>query len=147
MNTSPSYEGIQIGGVTHRISQFADDTQLLLKNFGSLQYVRPLLQLYELATGMRANIAKFIAILCGALRGRAPPILPPPATLIRWLKHGEYTKILGIPFWSTGENDVFWHELHTKIKKRVASWGHHTHLTIHGRVHLANLVVMGIPRY
>jgi hypothetical protein len=56
INTSPSYEGIQIGGVTHRISQFADDTQLLLKNFGSLQYVWPLLQLYELATGMRANI-------------------------------------------------------------------------------------------
>jgi hypothetical protein len=43
INTSPSYEGIQIGGVTHRISQFADDTQLLLKNFGSLQYVWPLL--------------------------------------------------------------------------------------------------------
>jgi hypothetical protein len=145
--TSPSYEGIQIGGVTHRISHFADDTQLLLKDFGSLRYVWALLQLYELATGMRANIAKLIAILCGALRGRAPPIFPPPATLIRWLKHREYTKILGIPFWSTGENDVFWHELHTKVKKRVASWGHHTHLTIHGRVHLANLVVMGIPRY
>jgi hypothetical protein len=86
-----------------------------------LQYVWPLLQLYELATTMRANIAKFIAILCGALSGRNPPILPPPATLIRWLKHGEYTKILGIPFWSTGGNDVFWHELHTKIKKRVAT--------------------------
>jgi hypothetical protein len=37
--------------------------------------------------------------------------------------------------------------LYTKIKKRIASWQHHSHLTIHGRTHLANLVVYGIPRY
>eukprot|EP00962_Isochrysis_galbana_P027838 scaffold8763_cov119-Isochrysis_galbana.AAC.5 len=35
--TAPDIEGIQINGVEHRISQFADDTQLLLKNYASIR--------------------------------------------------------------------------------------------------------------
>jgi hypothetical protein len=148
INSSPDYEGVTIGHTTHRITQFADDTQLILRDFKSLAHVWPLVRLLELATGMLANIAKFVAILRGSLRGcQPPPNLASPAHLIRWLPRGEYTTILGVPFWSTGENDAFWHALYTKIKKRIASWQHHSHLTIQGRTHLANLVVYGIPWY
>jgi hypothetical protein len=68
-------------------------------------------------------------------------------TSIQWLQRGEFTKILGAPHWSEGADDAFWHTLYQKIKKRIASWEHHSHLTIHGRVHLINLIVYGIPRY
>jgi hypothetical protein len=63
INSSPDYEGVTIGDTTHRITQFADDTQLILRNLNSLAHVWPLLRLFELATGMLASIAKFVAIL------------------------------------------------------------------------------------
>jgi hypothetical protein len=36
---SPTFTGIKNGDTEHRISQFADDTQLYLKNFSSLTHI------------------------------------------------------------------------------------------------------------
>jgi hypothetical protein len=56
-------EGITINGIEHRISQFADDTQLLLKNFNSFEAAFKCIALYEKASGMRINKGKYVGIL------------------------------------------------------------------------------------
>ena len=50
--------GITVGNTTHKLSQFADDTQLLLKGYLEILKVWPLLDQYERASGMRANAQK-----------------------------------------------------------------------------------------
>jgi hypothetical protein len=43
---SPTFTGMEIGDTEHRISQFADDTQLYLKNFSSLSHIWAILAPY-----------------------------------------------------------------------------------------------------
>ena len=64
-------EGVKIGETEHLISQFADDTLLILKNYNQMQKIWPIFDAYEEATGMRANPSKFVAFRGGRLR-RAP---------------------------------------------------------------------------
>ena len=61
-----------------RLTQFADDTQLLIKGFQDLYRMWELLQEYEDASGMRANKSKFEGIRCGALRKKGDPCAPGP---------------------------------------------------------------------
>eukprot|EP00962_Isochrysis_galbana_P007774 scaffold2109_cov123-Isochrysis_galbana.AAC.6 len=66
---------------------------------------------------------------------------------IRWLQHGRYTKLLGVPFWASGEDNSFWDDLYIKIKSAIAAWRDLTRLTQHGRVMLANFMIYSRPRY
>ncbi len=50
--------GIPVGNTTHKLSQFADDTQLLLKGYYEIPKVWPLPDQYERASGVRANAQK-----------------------------------------------------------------------------------------
>ena len=65
-------------GVTreYRITQFADDTQIILRGYRDLYRMWELLQEYENASGMRANKKKFEGVRCGRLRKEPPPTLP-----------------------------------------------------------------------
>jgi len=54
---------------------------------------------------------------------------------------------LGIPYWSTGENDSFWETLYLKIKRRIANWKQLKFLSIIGRALLANFMIFSVPRY
>jgi hypothetical protein len=106
-------EGITINGVEHRISQFADDTQLLSKNFNSFEAAFKCIALYERASGMRINMEKYVGILCESATRKQVPF---KYKFIQWLKPGQYTKILGIPYWSSRPNNQFWDDLYCKIK-------------------------------
>eukprot|EP00962_Isochrysis_galbana_P060819 scaffold35741_cov152-Isochrysis_galbana.AAC.1 len=74
--------------------------------------------------------------------------IPPDLLHIRWLQHGRYTKLLGVPFWASGEDNSFWDDLYIKIKSAIAAWRDlTTRLTQHGRVMLANFMIYSRPRY
>jgi hypothetical protein len=94
----PEIEGIKINNTELKISQFADDTRIIVRNYDSLLKVLPMLDKYEKATNMRGNKTKFLGIQCGTLRGQPVPQGIPPQ--IKWLKLGEHAKILGVPFWT-----------------------------------------------
>ena len=99
---------------------------------------------------MRANPGKFVGIPCGSLKRETIPTaetLGPTGALIKWLAPADYTKLLGIPFWTSGSEDQFWKDLYNRIKTRLASWKKIGRLTATGRVNLANLIAYGIPRY
>ena len=149
-------EGVQVGETVHKISQFADDTTLLLRTLASLPAVWRILDVYESATGMRANPNKFEGILCGALRHRGLPAdhrgLAGQGALINWLASGQRTKLLGIPFWINDENaadceEQFWEHLYFRTKTAMARWRQVFTLTVHGRVMIANAMVYSRPRY
>jgi hypothetical protein len=146
---SPDLKGIDIGSVNHRISQFADDTTIFAKNYDDAHHIWPILDLYEVAIGMRTNTQKFLGIQMGSLKRSTPPAnFGPSGAVIQLLEDGKFGKILGVPFWKKGgEKDPVWHGLYRKIKIRMASWSSKSYLTIHGRVQLANLICYGIPRY
>ena len=91
-------EGIQItdpedGSLLAELaaSLFADDTQALLKNYAQIDMLWKILQIYEEATGMRANPNKFEGIRLGPLKHQPPPTLNGRSGL-KWLEKGSYTK-------------------------------------------------------
>jgi hypothetical protein len=136
--------GIEINGVHIKISQFADDTQLFAETYEDFSKALEWVAIYERATGSKVNAHKYVGIQWGTQKCN-----PPPAafTQFNWLKPGEYTKILGVPFWSTGETDAFWEALYLKIKRRIANWKRLKLLSIFGRAMLANFMIYSVPRY
>ena len=143
IKNSTTFKGTQIGAqnargeiTTARISQFADDTNLFPRSFEDLKHVWPILTAYEKATAMRANVGKFIGIPCGRLKRTPIPsaaALGPTGALVQWLAPNHYSKLLGVPFWTSGSEDQFWRDLYNKIKTRLASWKHLGRLTATAR--------------
>jgi hypothetical protein len=64
-----------------------------------------------------------------------------------WLAPGQYTRILGVPFLSSGENSTFWEALYLKIKRRISNWRQLKSLSIIGRAMLVNFMIYSVPRY
>jgi hypothetical protein len=129
---APDIEGITANGEEHRISQFADDTQLLLKNYEGIRRATVYIGKYQKAIGMKINATKYEGIRCGSTRA-----IDRPQNLryIKWLSHGEFTKntkILGVPYWASGEDNSFWDDLYVKIKSTIAAWSSTSQLTQHG---------------
>ena len=99
---SSKLRGIDIGGSEVRITQFADDTQLVLAGYKYLRTVWNILLEYEEVSGMRANVNKFEGIRCGRLKRKPVPIVSELRTnAIKWVSDGEFVRILGIPFWES----------------------------------------------
>lgn len=144
-------KGVVLGGHEHKITQFADDTQLILRGYKQMPRMWKILKEYEEATGMRANAKKFEGLRCGALRRKPVPLVPELGTaMIRWARPGEYVRILGIPYWeSEGDYNVrdFWIEKYDKMKRVISRWKGVGSLTLVGRRMLANAMVCGRFRY
>ena len=88
-----SVEEIKIKNRAYKLSQFADDTVLLLRTFGSINAVWRILKTFEKATGQRVNETKTEGLLLGRLRDSAAA-----PGWIKWCKDGDYIISLGVPF-------------------------------------------------
>jgi hypothetical protein len=86
--------GIDIGIVNHRVSQFSDDTTIYAKDYDDASHIWPILDLYEAATGMRANAPKFLGIQMGSLKRKDPHLyFGPHGVTIQLLEDDKYGKI------------------------------------------------------
>ena len=139
-------KGIKIGRAELKLSQFADDTVLLLRTFKSINRVWKILGKLEDATGQKVNKTKTEGLLLGALRGdrRAPD-------WIKWCRDGEYLISLGVPFGNGFEGSQqeldFWKEKYHKTKCIMARWSAIFALTLRGRVMIANSMIYSRFRY
>jgi hypothetical protein len=139
-----SIQGIEINGEHIKISQFADDTQLFAEKYEDFIKAPVWVSIYEGATGSKDNAHKYVGLQWGSQKGKP---IPAEFTHYNWLAPGQYTKILGVPFWSTGENNTFWDSLYLKIKRRIGNWRRLNCLSIIGRAMLVNFMIYSVPRY
>ena len=141
-------EGVTIGDYEHRISQFADDTALYLKNWEQLPRLMELVGKWEASTAMVANKDKTALIPMGALKE-----IPPPEGLLEMLDMGEpntdtYEIYLGVPVASDRKRyKEFIEHKYRKIKAKIASWKPIQGLTHKGRAMIADSLVYSRLRY
>ena len=148
INDDPQYEGIPIGRHTFRLTQFADDTLLLLRSYSSLTRAWELIDMYASATAMQVNVKKTEGIRCGKLK-RQPHVIKQEykSNLIKWVKDGEWVRLLGIPFWEKYDENQFHESLYYKAKGKLACWKNHIYVTQLGRAQLANTMYLSRFRY
>ena len=146
VNANRRVKGIKIGGIEFKLSQFADDTVLLLRTFGSIDEVWKILEKFKKATGQTVNNDKTEGLLLGKLRNsvRAP-------NWIKWCADGDYIISLGVPFGNDFDGSAqemgFWKRIYHKTKTIMARWGAIFSQTLRGRVMIANSMVYSRFRY
>ena len=144
----PAIRGINVHGTEIKITQFADDTQLILSGYKSLRAMWRVLAEYESATAMRANVKEFEGLRCGRLKSKPVPIIKELKTnIIKWPTPGQSVRVLGIPFWEGGGRDSFMETLYSKTKALIATWTDHAYLTLMGRNMIANAMIYSRFRY
>ena len=139
-------KGVHVGGKEVKVSQFADDTQFLLRGYDQLERMWTHIQRYEDATGMRANKRKFEGLRMGRTK-RQPVPTTEHTEPIAFVEDGKYIKLLGVPFWEKYDIEEFWNALYAKTKCILASWRDHASLTQIGRSMLANTMIVSRFRY
>ena len=148
VENDPDLHGFRTrSGVEIKISQFADDTQFLLRGFDQLKRMWKHIEGYEDATNMRANAKKFDGLRMGRTK-RQPVPQNAETSPISFVRPGECMIVLGIPFWETGYKiAAFWNKRYDKMKILLANWRDHTRMSVHGRAMLANAMIFSRFRY
>jgi hypothetical protein len=134
-------EGIEIGGTSYLISQFADDTTLGLKNDKSIKPAEKSIAKWCRATGMKENATKREGIAMGKLRNKQ---MPGPT---KWVKTGETAKSLGYPIGNNVSHEAFWNKKQEAIQKLANKWKAMKRSTIFGRNLLVQACYFGRLRY
>ena len=132
--------GVIIDGHLIKTTMFADDTTIILKTQEEADAVMSILHLYGLASGAKINLPKSYLLLIDR-----PFISIPKVKLISSTVHYVH---LGI---SVGEDledhlKVFWEGMLEKLRRIAAVWLR-LHLSLRGRVLIANALMMSITRY
>lgn len=109
-------KGIKIGPKTHFISQFADDTTLLLRRLKDIKPAEEAIEEWGKATGMRENKAKREGLAMGKLRHKQLP------AGTKWANDGEWVKSLGNPIGNDLDAEKFWAKKLEAVKARSKAW-------------------------
>ena len=120
-------KGITIGEVITFISQFADDTTLLLKNTNQLRPAFRGVQRWCAATGMKENIGKRIGLPMGSYRGDSR-FLKDSRTQheyirsIKWVQEDEWAISLGVPVGNDLNTEKWWRKKIEAVRCITAKW-------------------------
>ena len=87
-----------------KISQFADDTQLLAADYGSLARSLKWVERYAAASCGKPNNQKFEGLRMGSMKRKRPPA---GFQQYKWLKGSEYATILGVPLGGARASKTF----------------------------------------
>jgi hypothetical protein len=169
INDDPSYQGIKVMGRVFKLSQFADDTVCLLRNFSDLRAMWKNIKIYEKATGMKVNVDKTEGLRLGRLRDRRYDIETrdhvhthvrvgrdgaPRLHLhvskgwgIKWCEKGEYIISLGIPIGWDFDLDTVWLSKYFKTKALMATWHDVERMSPQGSAMVGNAMVFSRFRY
>jgi hypothetical protein len=143
----PTAGGVEINGVMHVISQYADDSTLIGRNQGHWLRQSHHKDVWCEATAMAENAAKREGQLLGKLnreRGRAPTgIIKDEA----WVKDGDSIRALGVPMGNKLDLLEWWRKRYRVVKERVAAWRSISHMSITGRNLLLQAILYGSLRF
>ena len=133
MKYDPDITGIKINDSEYMLSQYADDSSLLLDgNEKSLERSLFILEKFSECAGLRANIDKTEAIWIGSMKNSRHTILPNKN--LNWNTSGKF-KLLGIKFDLNAEDKTLinFDEKIEKIKLLLNKWIYRD-LTIMGKI-------------
>ena len=128
MDMQSKFKGIKIGDRHHKISQFADDTTLMLRNHRELQHAEKGLARWCKATGMRENKAKREGLAMGRLRHSVLPRGtegPLPKTVqrnIEWVPDGQWAVSLGVPIGNNLDHEKWWSKKLEAVRAVSRQW-------------------------
>ena len=114
------------------MSQYADDTTLILANDFSINQAFTIVNTFEKATGSRLNTQKTEGLWIGSAAGR-----PTGPVDITWVT--DKLKILGVYFGQTALTHANWDNRVTKLEKRLNLWKSRT-LSLKGRAMIINTI-------
>ena len=169
VNDDKEIEGIPILGKEFKLSQFADDTVFLLRNFGSIRRMWEIItQIYEPATGMKVNVTKTEGLRLGKLKGAeydsetqgrvrfslhlrggkvTSKLRPDKGWGIKWCKKGDYLISLGVPIGWDFDVRSFWRGKYFKCKSLMATWYDVERMSPTASAMVANAMVYSRFRY
>lgn len=134
--------GISIKGNCYKVSQYAEDTTLFLKEGQSLETALGVIDDFHKVSGLRLNIAKTQGLKVNS----AAPLLPRGNEII-W---ADQIQILGLTFYNSRDNgDRYLNDLEkyiTKMRDRCAMWSKRR-VSLKGKVIVLNVLIYPIIYY
>ena len=149
INRNENIEGVKVktknGTYRHKISQFADDSALIML-LRDIDHALDTLELWQAATCMRENAAKREILPLGPLRpADMPARLAPVGAKIK--KPGERVTALGAPIGVDFDLEEWWEARYQVVKPRIAAWHGLGRLSLDGRNILLQSILYGSMRY
>ena len=135
LRTDRHLKGIQIPGSSgreSRVSQYADDTTLLLRNDFSIDRAFGIIENFERGSGSRLNPDKTEGVWVGSSAGRDTG---PQSAKMTW--RSDRVKILGLFFGNGKLDKANWSERVSKLEKRLNYWKSRT-LSLKGKAMIVN---------
>ena len=153
INNNPNIVGITTRNIhegkpghTHKISQFADDSTLILL-LADIPHALHDIIIWCDATSMRENATKRELLLLGSLRGH-PERLPHELTQgAAPARDGNWIRALGVPMGNDFDQLQWWLDRYKTVKMRTVHWNGLTRLSITGRNILLQSILYGCMRY
>lgn len=133
LKNDPRVNGIKINNSEYLLSQYADDSSLLLDDDQvSLERALDILEKYSECAGLRANLDKTEAIWIGSKKYSKETLLP--GKNLQWNQSGNF-KLLGIKFELFEENKTLLNfvEKIQKVKTLLDAWNYRN-LTYLGKI-------------
>ena len=135
LRRDPHIEGIPIPGSSgkeSKVSQYADDTTLILANDFSITRSFNIINIFEKGSGSRLNTQKTEGLWIGSSAGRTSG----PVN-ITWTT--DKLKILGVYFGNTNVEHANWDNRIIKLEKRLNRWKQRT-LSLKGKALIINSI-------
>ena len=134
-------KGIKVGDKYYKISQFADDTTLLLGKLREIKLANRAIDRWCRATGMRENTAKREGLAMGRLRNAQLP------EGISWAKDGKWVRSLGAPIGNDLPAEKWWTLKIEEVRNKSRKWTALFRTGYFGRNLIVQSMYLGRLRY
>ena len=114
------FKGIRIGGKYYKLSQFADDTTLMMGSIKELLHAEKGIQLWCKATGMRENKSKREGLAMGKYRQEVKKKTLPSG--VDWKQEGEWARCLGVPIGNDLDYQKWWKKKIEDVRTLSRRW-------------------------
>ena len=135
------FKGIEIGGASYPISQFADDTTLMMGDTEEIPHAERGLRRWCRATGMRENKSKREGLAMGKYRGTVMP------AGTEWVKEGSWAVSLGVPIGNELDKTAWWKSKLEATREKSRRWGGLYRAGYFGRNLIVQSMYLGRLRY
>ena len=135
------FKGIKVGPSYYKLSQFADDTTVLIGNKREIKLINRALTRWCRATGMRENIPKREGLGMGLYRNKDLGLG------IRWTMDGKWCKSLGVPISNELDEAKWWQGKINSTRSKTKLWVGLGRSTYYGRNLITQAMYFGRLRY